>query len=133
VIRSVLYLRARDDRHAEVVDFYRRHRVLERAVQQDGCLGAELQLPTSGRGELLVTALWRDVDAYRGWLENPSRAESAAELEQLLDHFQAGISGETYQIVLGAEPQRCDGHVTAGPARDVHGVPIDDLGKEKRE
>jgi heme-degrading monooxygenase HmoA len=106
VIRSVLYLRPRGGRQIELVEFYRRHGVLERAVKQDGCLGAELQLPTSGRGEVLVTALWRDVDAYRGWLENPSRTESAAELERLLDGFEAELSGETYQIVLEAEPRR---------------------------
>lgn len=106
MIRSVLYLRPRDDRQSDVVDFYRRHGVLERAVMQDGCLGAELQLPTRGQGKVLVTALWRDVDAYRQWLENPTRAETAAELEPLLDGVEAGISGETYQIVLDAEPER---------------------------
>ena len=46
MIRSLLYLRPRADDRAAIVDFYRRHRVLERAMQQDGCLGAELQLPT---------------------------------------------------------------------------------------
>ena len=105
MIRSVLYLRPRDERHFDVVDFYRRHGVLERAVMQDGCLGAELQVPTSGSGEVLVTALWRDADAYRGWLVNPARAENAAELEGLLEGFDAGVSGQTYEIVLDTEPR----------------------------
>ena len=105
MIRSVLYLRPRRARHTEVVDFYRRHGVLERAVAQEGCLGAELQLPTSGSGEVLVTALWRDADAYRGWLENPAREQNAAELERLLDGFDAGVSGDTYEVVLDAEPR----------------------------
>jgi len=104
VIRSVLYLRPRDARQGEIVDFYRRHRVLERAAAQEGCLGAELQLPTSGRGEVLVTALWRDSAAYRGWLENPARAQNAEELGRLVDGFDAGVSGETYEVVLDAEP-----------------------------
>jgi heme-degrading monooxygenase HmoA len=106
VIRSTLYLRPRDGRHTEIVDFYRRHGVLERAVKHDGCLGAELQLPTSGSGEVLVTALWRDVDAYRGWLEHPARAENALELGRLVESFDAGISGETYEIVLDAGQRR---------------------------
>lgn len=106
MIRSVLYLRPRGGQAEKVVEFYRRRGVLERAVQQDGCLGAELQLPISGNGELLVTALWRDADAYRGWLENPDRAQGAPELDQLLEGFDAGISGETYQIVLEADPRR---------------------------
>ncbi len=106
MIRSVLYLRPRGGQADDVVEFYRRHGVLERAVQQDGCLGAELQLPSRGSGEVLVTALWRDADAYRGWLENPDRAQGAAELERLLEGFDAGVSGETYQIVLEADPAR---------------------------
>ncbi len=105
MIRSVLYLRPRDARHSEVVDFYRRHAVLERAVAQDGCLGAELQLPMSGSGDVLVTALWRDGDAYSAWLGNPARAQNAAELERLLEGFDAGVSGETYEVVLDAEPR----------------------------
>ena len=105
MIRSVLYLRPRDALHSEVGDFYRRHRVLERAAAQDGCLRAELQVPTSGVGEVLVTALWRDADAYRGWLDNPARAQNAAELEALLEGFDAGASGETYEIVLDTEPR----------------------------
>jgi len=105
VIRSVLYLRPRADNSAEIVDFYRRHRVLERAAHQDGCLGAELQLPTNGIGDILVTALWRDADAYRGWLGNPVRAENADVLGTLVETFDAGISGETYDVVIRAEPQ----------------------------
>lgn len=106
MIRSVLTLRPRASDGAEIVDFYRRHRVLERALEQDGCLGAELQLPTSGVGDVLVTALWRDADAYRGWLENPERAVNAEELGRLVEGFDAGVSGATYEIVLQTEPTR---------------------------
>ena len=100
MIRTLLYLRPRAADGTEIVDFYRRYRVLERAVQQDGCLGAELQLPTAGSGDVLVTALWRDADAYRGWLDNPARAENADVLGSLVEDFDAGISGETYDVVL---------------------------------
>lgn len=106
MIRSVLTLRPRGGNGAELVDFYRRRRVLERAVEQDGCIGAELQLPTSGAGDVLVTALWRDADAYRGWLENPDRAANADELGRLVEGFDAGVSGATYEIVLQAVPPR---------------------------
>jgi hypothetical protein len=105
VIRSLLYLRPRADDGAAIVDFYRRHRVLERAVQQDGCLGAELQLPTTGNGDVLVTALWRDADAYLGWLHSPVRAENADVLGSLVENFDAGISGETYDVVLRVGPE----------------------------
>jgi heme-degrading monooxygenase HmoA len=100
VIRSVLYLRPRDGRSAQIVDFYRHNHVLERAAQQDGCLGAELQVPLRGEGDVLVTALWRDADAYQGWLDNPDRSLNADQLGQLVEEFHSGISGETYEVVL---------------------------------
>ena len=84
MIRSVLRLAARDGDAEAVVDFYRRYQLLERALKQDGCLEAELQVPTSRQGDLLVTALWRDEDAYRGWLDNPARREHVEELAQLV-------------------------------------------------
>jgi heme-degrading monooxygenase HmoA len=106
VIRSLLFLEPRGGDAGAVADFYRRHRVLERAVEQDGCFGAQLQVPTSGTGELLVTALWRDEDAYRGWLDDPARSAHAEELAQLVGDFDSGISGTTYEIVLEAGPAR---------------------------
>jgi heme-degrading monooxygenase HmoA len=100
VIRSVLYLRPRKGRTADIVEFYRRHRVLERAAKQDGFLGSELQLPIRGEGDVLVTALWRDAESYQGWLENPDRALHADELGELVEDFRVGISGEIYEVVL---------------------------------
>lgn len=106
MIRSVLYLRPCDGDGSVIADFYRRHRVLERAAEQDGCLGAELQLPTTGAGAVLVTALWRDTDAYQGWLDNPVRSERAEELGQLVEHFDADVAGATYEVVLDVESRR---------------------------
>jgi len=103
MIRSVLYLAPRGDA-GEIVDFYRRRRVLERACEQDGCLGAELQLPAEGTGAVLVTATWRDAAAYQGWLDNPDRTAGAEELAGLVQGFAEGIRGELYEVTLEARP-----------------------------
>lgn len=102
MIRSVLYLRPRGGDGEAIADFYRRHGVLDRAVQQDGCLGAELQLPAGGDGDVLVTALWRDADAYQGWLDNPFRSANADELAELVDDFDEGVSGTLYEVAIEA-------------------------------
>lgn len=106
MIRSVLYLEPRGDDGSAIVEFYRRHEVLERAAEQDGCLGAELQLPTTGGGPLLVTALWRDAEAYQGWVDNPIRAANADELAALVEGFDDGVRGELYEIAVEAAPAR---------------------------
>jgi quinol monooxygenase YgiN len=106
MIRSVLYLTPRWGDGQAVADFYRRHRVLERAVAQDGCLGAELQLPEDREGDVLVTATWRDAEAYQGWIDNPVRAANAEELAELVDGLGDEIRGALYEIAIEAAPAR---------------------------
>lgn len=103
MIRTVLYLEPRDGGEA-IADFYRRHSVLERACEQDGCLGAELQLPANGSGPVLVTALWRDAEAYQGWLDNPWRSANGDELAKLVRDFDGGVRGELYEVAVAAVP-----------------------------
>ena len=100
MIRSVLYLTPKQGAGGTIADFYRRRRVLEHALEQDGCVSAEVQLPTSGHGDVLVTALWRDEDAYQGWLDNPAREAHAGELAELVEGFDRGLRGDLYQVVV---------------------------------
>src|ERR1700716_4054298 len=94
MVRSVLYLTPRRGNAAAVVDYYRRARVLERALHQDGCIGAALHVPRDGSGRVLVTALWRDAEAYDGWVANPTRKMDAEELAGLVEEdVRAGVRG----------------------------------------
>lgn len=106
MIRSVLYLTPRGGDGRAVAEFYRRHQVLERAAAQDGCLGAELQLPVEGGGDVLVTALWRDADAYQGWLDNPVRSANAQELAELVEGFGDDVRGTLYEVEVQATPRQ---------------------------
>ncbi len=101
MIRSLLYLTPRHGDAAAVVDYYRRAGVLERAAQQEGCVGAALQIPHTGSGPVLVTALWRDADAYEGWVANRSRSEDTRALGDLVDeNLHSGVHGAIYEVVL---------------------------------
>jgi heme-degrading monooxygenase HmoA len=101
MIRSVLYLTPRGGDAGAIVEFYRRHAVLRQAAQQDGFLGAELQVPVEPGGDILVTALWRDAEAYDGWVANPARAAMAPQLAELVDgDLEAGTRGAVYEVAL---------------------------------
>jgi len=105
MVRTLLYLRPKPGARDEIVEFYRRHGILERALQQDGCLGAELELPVEDRDDIVVTALWRDAAAYEGWVNNPERAAHADELASLVDgDFDAAVRGEVYDVALRETP-----------------------------
>lgn len=77
---------------------------MERARRQDGCLGAALQVPRDGSGPVLVTALWRDAEAYEGWVANPSRQQDGEELDGLVEEdLRAGVRGVLYDVAILVE------------------------------
>jgi quinol monooxygenase YgiN len=94
----VLYLQAKPGMREALVDVFRRIDVPGHALQQAGCLSVEVQVPPDADGPLLVTALWSDRAAYDGWLANPWREYSGAELAPFLDGEPA--AGAVYDIVL---------------------------------
>ncbi len=107
MIRSVLYVKPREGDHQAVVGFYRERRILERASEVDGFISSEVHVPLE-QGPILVTALWRDAAAYRGWLEHPARAAAAEGMASLVEgDFNAETSGDVYEVVL-AQPDPAD-------------------------
>lgn len=100
MVRSLLYLQPRDGDYDTLVDYYRRSRVLEDAAQVEGFISSQLHVPLEG-GPALVTALWRDPESYRRWIEHPARERSAAALGELVEGgLDAGTQGAVYEVVL---------------------------------
>jgi quinol monooxygenase YgiN len=100
-VRSVLYLEPRDGNAEALIDYYRRQDVFGRAMRQSGCLACELQVPVGGQGAVLVTALWESAAAYDGWIANPWRQESAAQLDELVEGgLGPGTRGQVYEVVI---------------------------------
>jgi quinol monooxygenase YgiN len=108
LVRSVLYVRPRSGKTDAVVEYYKEKRVLEAALEQQGCLGAEIQVPEDAEEPLLVTALWESGQAYQGWIDNPVRGTFAADLGELLDEDLASVKGGVYEVAhaVGAQTER---------------------------
>lgn len=104
--RSVLYLQAKPGMRDQLVAVFRRIDVPGNALQQEGCLSVEVQVPPEPDAPILVTALWTHREAYDGWLANPWREFSGQELEPFLADDDTG-GGVVYDIVLA------DGDVSA--------------------
>jgi heme-degrading monooxygenase HmoA len=99
--RSVLVFTILPSRREEFVVGFRRLEVLRRASLQPGFRRAQLHVPVDDRDEVLVTADWNSPEAYRGWLENPVRAEIQAELGPLL---AADPKPRVYEVVEDVVP-----------------------------
>ena len=95
--RSVLYLQPKPGMREALVAVFHRIDIPGHALQQAGCLSVEIQISPEADAAVLVTALWRDRDAYQGWLDNPWREYSGSELAPFLDGESTGV---VYDIVL---------------------------------
>jgi quinol monooxygenase YgiN len=85
-----------------LVELFRRHRVLETSVAQDGCISAELTLDEAGR-TATVTAAWSDGAAYDRWTSRSDRGELADELNQVLaTPIGEATVGEIYDVAWTA-------------------------------
>jgi hypothetical protein len=73
-VRSFLILQPRHGDYAALVRFFREHDVLGKAVQHAGAWSAEVHVPLSGSGPVVVTAVWDSAEAYQGWRTHPIRA-----------------------------------------------------------
>jgi heme-degrading monooxygenase HmoA len=101
-VRSILLLQPRGGDYAALLDFFRRHDILGLAVREAGCLGAEVQVPLSGTGPVVVTALWRSAEAYDGWRSHPVRATFAPDLQRLTEAEALPVGNGLYRIAIAA-------------------------------
>ena len=97
-VQSVLYLRPKQNGYAAVVEFFRKHRILELARESGGCIAASLLVPTSGDGPMAALATWRTEADYSGWVNNPNRAAFTPGLVELLETDP--MAGETYSVAI---------------------------------
>jgi hypothetical protein len=102
-VRSLLVLQPRNGDYAALVEFFRQHDVLGKAIEHAGALSAEMHVPLSGTGPVIVTAVWDSPEAYAGWRAHPIRDEFSPALEPLIEPGDAPRIGDgVYRIVLAA-------------------------------
>jgi heme-degrading monooxygenase HmoA len=105
IVVSVLFLKPIGGDHSAIRKFFEQEQVLEHASRKPGFLGSKLHSPIRGGELTMVTALWESEDAYRGWVEDPWRAENAvhgAEVFEAMEFAEGG--GSLYEVVLSVSP-----------------------------
>jgi heme-degrading monooxygenase HmoA len=102
-VRSFLILQPRDGDYAALVRFFREHDVLGKAVQHAGAWSAEVHVPISGSGPVVVTAVWDSAEAYQGWRTHPIRAELGP-ITQVAEEDDGtfAIGNGVYEVVVAA-------------------------------
>jgi hypothetical protein len=101
-VRSILLLQPRNNDYGALVALFNQHDILGLAIREAGCLGAELQVPVSNKGPVLVTAVWRTAEAYAGWRSHAVRARFSDDIERLTEPDASPVQAGLYTIVIAA-------------------------------
>src|SRR5690348_10575557 len=101
-VRSVLLLQPRNNDYAALVGFFKQHDILGLAIREAGALSGEVQIPVSGSGPVVVTALWESEAAYAGWRSHPVRDRFSGDMQRLTEAEAAPISSGLYTVEVAA-------------------------------
>ena len=99
-MRSVLLLQPRGGNYEALLDFFKEYDILGLAVREAGCLSSEVQVPLSGTGPVMVTALWESAEAYAGWRDHPARGRFSGDMERLTEPEPTPVSSGVYSVAI---------------------------------
>ena len=68
----------------ELGEVFARHRILETAIQVEGCQTLVLASPDLGGDEAHVIGMWDDEAAYQRWMDHAERGAATDDLLQLV-------------------------------------------------
>lgn len=97
MIRTMLTLTPLDGRAPAIVQLYRSEQILQESLDCTRAVASEISVAADGSGEILVTAVWPDADAYQEWIDHPQRGRTAPELQELLEGAKIGV-GRIFNI-----------------------------------
>lgn len=97
MIRTVLTLHPQPGQAPAVVQLYRSEQILQESLDVTRALASEISVATDGSGEILVTAVWPDAEAYQEWIDHPNRGRTSPDLEPLLRSDVIG-AGRIFEI-----------------------------------
>lgn len=79
---------------------FRRHGILERAIQVEGCRSLYLTADAAHDGRAHVVGVWDDEAAYRRWIDHPERGVGTADLLALMSGtWDPSAPGEVWNVL----------------------------------
>ena len=95
LVRTCLRMLSVPGQRQELIAAFLEANVLDKSMEQEGFVSAELVAPEDDPDALLVLALWTDGEAYEGWLASPVRDK----LSSALSPFTASERIEVCQVL----------------------------------
>ena len=86
-----------------MINMFREHDILGKAVLLAGAWSAEVHVPVSRGGPVVVTAVWDSPEAYAGWRAHPIRTELNPYMERVVNlEAEPVIPSGVYEIAITA-------------------------------
>ncbi len=83
---------------------FKRHGILERAIQVEGCRALYLTADAGDDGRAHVVGVWDDPAAYQRWINHPQRGVGTADLHALIaETWDPSASGDVWNVLHVAE------------------------------
>lgn len=99
MIVSVLNLDLKPGAIEALEEVFRRHRILETAIEVDGCWKLSLSHP-EGTDRACVIGFWADRAAYQRWLDHPARGASSSDLMEIMaGDFDPKAAAELHDVL----------------------------------
>jgi quinol monooxygenase YgiN len=103
VIISSLTFDLRPGSLGTLEEAFRRHRILERAIEVEGCRSLFLAADAAHEGRAHVIGVWDDEAAYQRWLDHPERSVGADDLHALVaGSWDPSAPGEILHVLRTA-------------------------------
>ena len=73
MIMSLLEFKLKPGKEAELEAVFRKHQILETAIQVEGCWKLAMLVPQQKNGTVKIIGFWEDNTAYQRWMDHPDR------------------------------------------------------------
>ena len=116
MILSCLTFELRPGSLGALEEIFKRHRILERAIQTEGCQSLYLTGDVANERLAHVVGVWDDEAAYQRWLDQPGREAGSDELHTIVaDSWDPSAPGAIWRVVHTAvSTMQLTGSLSAG-------------------
>lgn len=100
MILSCLTFELRPGTRGELEEAFRRHGILERAIQVAGCRSLYLTADAGHAGRAHVVGVWDDEAAYQRWIDHPERGGGREDILALVSEtWDPSAPGEVWSVL----------------------------------
>jgi len=107
MIMSLLEFKLKPGKEAELEAVFRKHQILETAIQVEGCWKLAMLVPQQKNGTVKIIGFWEDNTAYQRWMDHPDRGMATEDLASLVaGDWESAAPADLLDVALSVPEAR---------------------------